>query len=178
MPPFLLALLPWAKEKALPWLLAHWKDLGLVILALLIWHCWGVEKELRECQAQLSAKPAELSQHQDLSGTAHAASRVIYRQVPGKPCPEVEVVSEAEIQHWASQEQTLTPSNSSAPALQSKRVDFWIGSSLSGLSTAGLKVDVARYGPANFGLGVSSPLDRLEAQGLISASFPLPSIFQ
>ncbi len=132
-----------------PWVKDHWKDACVAIAIALAWLTVRQAGELRACQTQLAAAPA--AQSQGISGTAKADVRVIYKQVPGNPCPEVEVVAAAGSSVQAVQEQTPPKACPPPPS-----AGLWLGA-LAGPSEAMATADLTwKRGLIGGGIGPGS----------------------
>lgn len=174
----------WAKERAWPWLLLHWKDVAVGLVILLAWLLARQGAKLSACEAALAAKPeTTLTQSQASSSTAKVSGDFTIK--PGAPrpcpalgecppCPEIEVHFGAEAASTQAQSQTETAAPSQAQNVQlQRRLDFWLASSMQGQVSAGGRLDLWRVGPAVVGAGFENPVSEWAPKVQVNIGFPL-----
>lgn len=115
----------WAKEKALPWILAHWKDIAVVLVMVLAYLLSRKMGQLDACREALSQAPAKIEQAQAVTATATTRSRVKITPISGSPCPKIEVETDGQAGAAVSQSQTASTGHGNEPRAASG--GLWVG---------------------------------------------------
>lgn len=90
-PAWALALLPWLKAKAWPWVLAHWKDLAVGLVVVLGWMLSRQSGKLSACEEALKAPAVTVGQAQEVSSSAKVHGSVYIAPGTPRPCPALGV---------------------------------------------------------------------------------------